>query len=128
MSQFRVARYLCRMPVSALMNWSGGKDSALAFYHALRDPSYRVTHLLTSINAHYQRVSMHGVRVALLEAQTQRIGLPLVQLALPESPGMEEYERLMHNALAPLQAQGVSQAIFGDIYLEDLRAYREQQL
>ncbi|WP_317172838.1 hypothetical protein [Hymenobacter sp. HDW8] len=116
------------MPVSALMNWSGGKDSALALYHALRDPSYQVTHLLTSINAHYQRVSMHGVRVALLEAQAQRIGLPLVPLALPESPSMEEYERLMHDALAPLQVQGVSQAIFGDIYLEDLRAYREQQL
>ncbi|WP_261990264.1 diphthine--ammonia ligase [Hymenobacter sp. BT188] len=116
------------MPVSALMNWSGGKDSALALYYALRAPSYQVSHLLTSINAHYQRVSMHGVRVALLEAQAQRIGLPLATLALPESPSMEEYERLMHDALAPLQAQGVSQAIFGDIYLEDLRAYREQQL
>jgi uncharacterized protein (TIGR00290 family) len=110
------------------MNWSGGKDSALALYHALRDPNYQVTHLLTSINAHYQRVSMHGVRVALLEAQAQRIGLPLTTLALPESPGMDEYEQLMHAALAPLQAQGVSQAIFGDIYLEDLRVYREQQL
>lgn len=110
------------------MSWSGGKDSALALYHALRDPRYQPTHLLTSINAHYQRVSMHGVRVALLEAQAQRIGLPLVPLALPESPDMQEYERLMHDALTSLYTQGVRQAVFGDIHLEDLRAYREKQL
>ena len=56
------------MPEQTLMSWSGGKDSALALYHALRDPRLRVAHLLTSVNAHYERVSMHGVRVALLEA------------------------------------------------------------
>lgn len=116
------------MPVLTLMNWSGGKDSALALYHALRDPRYQVAHLLTSVNAAYQRVSMHGVRVALLTAQAERIGLPLTQLLLPEMPGMAEYETLMHSTLRPLRAQGVSHAIFGDIFLADLRAYREQQL
>jgi uncharacterized protein (TIGR00290 family) len=116
------------MPISALMNWSGGKDSALALYHMLRDPRYTVTQLLTSVNAHYQRVSMHGVRVALLEAQAQRLQLPLTQLALPEMPAMDDYERLMTATLEPLRQQGVSHAIFGDIFLEDLRAYREQQL
>jgi uncharacterized protein (TIGR00290 family) len=110
------------------MNWSGGKDSALALYHALRDPRYHVTDLLTSVNAHYQRVSMHGVRVALLEQQAQRIGLPLTKLALPEMPEMADYERLMASTLAPLQARGIQHAFFGDIYLEDLRRYREQQL
>ncbi|AII53099.1 hypothetical protein N008_14075 [Hymenobacter sp. APR13] len=110
------------------MNWSGGKDSALALYHALRDPRYHVTDLLTSVNAHYQRVSMHGVRVALLEQQAQRIGLPLTKLELPEMPDMDDYERLMAATLTPLQAHGIQHAVFGDIYLEDLRHYREQQL
>jgi uncharacterized protein (TIGR00290 family) len=116
------------MPAPTLMNWSGGKDSALALYHALRDPRYHVTDLLTSVNAHFRRVSMHGVRVALLAQQAQRIGLPLTQLELPETPDMAEYERLMTAALAPLQARGIGHAIFGDIYLADLRHYREQQL
>ncbi|UPL47982.1 Dph6-related ATP pyrophosphatase [Hymenobacter sublimis] len=115
-------------PAPALLNWSGGKDSALALYHALRNPSLQVTTLLTSINAHYNRVSMHGVRVELLEAQARRIGLPLTKLELPEMPDMVEYEQRMRATLAPLQAQGIQHSIFGDIFLEDLRRYREQQL
>ncbi|RYU77154.1 adenine nucleotide alpha hydrolase [Hymenobacter persicinus] len=110
------------------MNWSGGKDSALALYALLHDARYEVVHLLTSVNAHYQRVSMHGVRVALLEAQARRIGLPLTQLELPAAPDMAEYEHRMQAALAPLVAQGIRHAAFGDIFLADLRAYREQQL
>ena len=110
------------------MSWSGGKDSALALHHALRDPRYCVAHLLTSVNAHYQRVSMHGVRLELLEAQAQRLGLPLTQLRLPQMPGMAEYDQALLATLAGLRAQGVSHAIYGDIFLEDLRAYREQQL
>ena len=116
------------MPIPVVMSWSGGKDSALALYQLLRDDRYQVVRLLTSVNAHHGRVSMHGVRASLLEAQAERIGLPLHQLLLPESPDMAEYERLMHAALAPLQAAGISHAAFGDIFLEDLRAYREQQL
>jgi uncharacterized protein (TIGR00290 family) len=112
----------------ALMNWSGGKDSALALYHALQDPGLHVTDLLTSVSQAYQRVSMHGVRVALLERQAERIGLPLTRLELPEMPDMAEYEHRMQTTLAPLQARGITHAIFGDIYLEDLRQYREQQL
>ena len=74
------------------MSWSGGKDSALALHHALQNPHLAVTHLLTSVNAHYERVSMHGVRLALLEAQAERIGLPLTQLRLPEMPSMADYD------------------------------------
>lgn len=110
------------------MNWSGGKDSALALYHALRSEHLHVTDLLTSVNRHFQRVSMHGVRVELLEAQAQRIGLPLTKLELPEMPDMTQYEQHMLATLAPLQARGVTHAVFGDIYLEDLRRYREEQL
>ncbi len=116
------------LPTPALLSWSGGKDSALALHYARRDPRYEVTHLLTSVNAHYERVSMHGVRVALLEAQAARIGLPLTQLRLPETPSMDEYDQAQQAALAGLRAQGVGAALYGDIFLEDLRAYREQQL
>lgn len=112
----------------ALMSWSGGKDSALALHYALRDPRYRLTHLLTSVNAHYERVSMHGVRLALLEAQAARIELPLVQLRLPEMPSMAEYEQALMGVLGGLRAQGVAAAFYGDIFLADLRAYREAQL
>lgn len=110
------------------MSWSGGKDSALALYHARRDPRYRVAQLLTSVNAHYGRVSMHGVRVALLEAQASRLGLPLTQLQLPEMPDMADYEAALLASLGALRAQGVGAAVYGDIFLEDLRAYREAQL
>lgn len=110
------------------MSWSGGKDSALALYHALRSPHYCVAHLLTSVNAHYERVSMHGVRVALLEAQASRIGLPLHQLRLPEMPSMPDYDQALLASLTALRQAGVSTAVYGDIFLEDLRAYREAQL
>ena len=110
------------------MSWSGGKDSALALHHALHDPAYHVTQLLTSVNAHYQRVSMHGVRLELLEAQAQRLGLPLRQLLLPEMPSMADYDQALLATLTDLRQQGIDTAIYGDIFLEDLRAYREQQL
>lgn len=112
----------------ALVSWSGGKDSALALYHALRDPRYRVAHLLTSVNAYYERISMHGVRVALLEAQASRIGLPLRQLRLSEMPGMAEYDQALLASLGALREAGVGAAVYGDIFLADLRAYREAQL
>ncbi len=115
-------------PATTLMSWSGGKDSALALHHALRDPRYRVAHLLTNVNAHYERVSMHGVRVELLATQAQRIGLPLTQLRLPEMPSMADYDAALLATLTELHRQGISHAIYGDIFLEDLRAYREQQL
>ena len=114
--------------MDALMSWSGGKDSALALYHALHDPRYRVAHLLTSVNAYYERVSMHGVRVALLEAQASRIGLPLHQLRLPEMPSMPDYDQALLANLTALRHEGVTTAVYGDIFLEDLRAYREAQL
>lgn len=116
------------MPNNTLMSWSGGKDSALALHHVLHNPPYHVAHLLTNVNAHYQRVSMHGVRVELLEAQAQCIGLPLTQLQLPEMPSMADYDAALLATLTSLQQQGISHAVYGDIFLEDLRAYREQQL
>ncbi|MGI4738937.1 MAG: hypothetical protein ACRYG7_27515 [Janthinobacterium lividum] len=116
------------MPIQALLSWSGGKDAALALYHARRDPRYYVAHLLTSVALPAERVAMHGVRLALLEAQAARIGLPLTQVRLPEMPGMAEYDQAQLAAFEALRARGVAAAFYGDIFLEDLRAYREQQL
>ncbi|GAA4374562.1 ATP-binding protein [Hymenobacter koreensis] len=114
---------------NAVQHWSGGKDSALCLYHARRNPQLRVTHLLTTLNEHYQRVAMHGVRPELLHAQAARIGLPLQPLWLPEMPSMAEYEQRMAASLHSLQQQAdVTVSVFGDLHLQDLRAYREQQL
>jgi uncharacterized protein (TIGR00290 family) len=97
-------------------------------YHALRHPQLRLTHLLTTLNEHYRRVAMHGVRADLITTQAERIGLPLHPVWLPEMPSMELYEQRMSEALAALAAQGASTAVFGDLHLQDLRTYREQQL
>jgi uncharacterized protein (TIGR00290 family) len=111
-----------------LMNWSSGKDSAYALYKLLQNPAYEVPYLLTSVNQHYERVSMHGVRTLLLEQQAQRLGIPLLKLELPESPSMEEYNARMTAQMNFIQQQGIELAAFGDIFLEDLRQYREAQL
>ena len=110
------------------MNWSGGKDSAMCLYEALQDRTMEVYSLLTSLNAAHDRVSMHGVRRSLLEAQARSIGLPLRTIELPEHPDMPYYETAMHRAVQALGVEGCTGALFGDIFLEDLRQYREKQL
>ncbi len=111
-----------------VLNWSSGKDAALAL-HLLGDfTGYEVTQLLTTLNAEAGRVFMHGTREAILDAQAARIGLPLTKLKLPPSPDDSVYKEAMREALAQLSADGVSHAAFGDIFLEDLKAYREAQL
>lgn len=116
------------MKPQALFNWSSGKDSALALYKILQKNQYEVSTLLTSINEEFQRVSMHGVHVSLLEKQAESLRIPLVKMELPKEPSMEEYQKIMGNTMAEIQALGVTHSIFGDIFLEDLRKYREQQL
>lgn len=111
-----------------LMNWSGGKDSALALWHVLQSGQYAVDTLLTTLNAANQRVSMHGVREELLDAQAQRLNLPLTKLFLPEDSAMTDYQERMGAALEPLVESGITHAVFGDIFLEDLRTWREAQL
>ena len=116
------------MKTKALFNWSSGKDSALALYKVLRNSDFEITCLLTSVNQEFQRISMHGVRVELLEQQAESIGLPLEIMQIPEMPTMEVYENVMTETLTKLKNQGVTHSIFGDILLEDLRKYREDQL
>ncbi len=112
----------------AIFNWSGGKDSSLALYHVLRAKAYDVRYLVTSVNAKFNRISMHGVREELLTLQAQSIGIPLHKLMVPEMPTMEIYNELMEQTLKKLKAEGIDYSIFGDIFLEDLKKYREERL
>ena len=116
------------MKPKAIFNWSSGKDSALALYKILQEDRFEITSLLTSINKEFQRISMHGVPVSLLEKQAESLGLPLMKLELPAEPSMEEYRELMLQTMNQCKNQGVTHSVFGDIFLEDLRKYREDQL
>jgi len=112
----------------AYFNWSGGKDSALALLKTLRDGKLKVEYLLTSINRFHDRISMHGVRRELLEVQAGSLGIPLTTIELPEEPTMPEYEKEMMKKVNWLKEQGITKSIFGDIFLEDLKKYREEKL
>ncbi|KIX22888.1 ATP-binding domain-containing protein [Flavobacterium sp. 316] len=116
------------MKKKALFNWSSGKDSALALYKILQQNEYEILTLLTSVNKQFQRISMHGIRVELLEKQAESIGLPLTKMIIPEMPTMEIYDEIMKNTLSEFQKEGITHSIFGDIFLEDLRKYREDKL
>lgn len=112
----------------AVFNWSGGKDSAFALHRVLKAGEPHVSRLLTTVNESFDRVSMHGVRTELLERQAESVGIPLLKVMLPEMPDMSTYERIMEEKLRKLKAGGIDAAVFGDIFLADLRRYREDKL
>ena len=114
--------------LKAIFNWSGGKDSALALHHLLQEGKYDITGLMTTVNARYNRVSMHGVRRELLYAQGKSIGIPVKEIRLPEMPSMAVYDDTMKAVLSDLKKEKITHSIFGDIFLEDLRKYREERL
>lgn len=132
--------------IKAYMNWSGGKDSSLCLHRVLQEEVFQVDRLLTSFSVPAPgtepgggtrsgggggggyRVSMHEVRRELVEAQAAAIGIPLEAIELPEQPGMPEYEAAMREKVSLLKTRGCQHALFGDIFLEDLRAYREEKL
>ena len=111
-----------------IFNWSGGKDSALALYYCLKNPELDIKYLVTTVNDSANRISMHGVREDLLIRQAESIGIPLYQIRLPEMPGMKEYDEVMSRHLQKFKDEGITHSIFGDIFLEDLRTYREGRL
>lgn len=113
--------------IPTVLNWSSGKDAALA-YHILQNSDYEVKTLLTTINDEYDRIVMHGVREELLDAQAAAMNIAHRKIRLPASPSDDTYKRAMADALTKLKAEGMQTAAFGDIFLEDLKAYREQQL
>lgn len=114
--------------INAYMNWSGGKDSSLCLYKVLQNKSYKIKYLLTSVNKKHNRISMHGVRTELLKQQSESINIPLKLIELPEQPSMDEYEREMERKVNEIKNKRIKHAIFGDIFLEDLRRYREDRL
>jgi uncharacterized protein (TIGR00290 family) len=116
------------MPYPIVLNWSSGKDATLACLELLRHQDYEVCELLTTINAEADRVFMHGTRESVLDQQAALMGLPLRKLKLPPAPTDAVYEDAMSEAFRELRSAGVRHAAYGDIFLDDLRAYREAQL
>jgi uncharacterized protein (TIGR00290 family) len=112
----------------ALVAWSSGKDSAYACHLARQDPTLEIVGLLTTVTDEYERVAMHGVREALLDAQAEAVSLPLVKVRIPSPCPNEVYERAMGEAMARAIADGIDHVVFGDLFLADIRAYREAQL
>ena len=111
-----------------LLSWSGGKDSALALYEIQRSRQFEISSLLTTVTEDYDRVSMHGVRSTLLQQQSQSLGLPLEKILIPKNASNEEYQSKMEITLTKFRQDGVSFVVFGDIFLEDIRKYREENL
>ena len=113
---------------TVLLSWSGGKDSCIALYEIQRMQDYRVAALLTTLTRDYDRISMHGVRRELLEKQASSLGLPLHQIFISKDATNEEYELKMGEAFSVYREQGIVSIVFGDLFLEDIRTYREQFL
>jgi len=113
------------MTPKALLSWSSGKDSAHALAEIRRSGEVDVVGLVTTVTATYDRVAMHGVRRELLELQAKAAGLPLTTVEIPSPCTNADYERLFGDAL---RSSGVTHVVFGDLFLTDIRAYRERQL
>lgn len=111
-----------------LFAWSGGKDSAMALYEIRQNPTIEVVALLTTVTRDYDRISMHGVRTVLLEQQAASIGLPLEKVFISPQSTNNEYENAMRAVLEKYRAQGVTAVGFGDLFLADLRHYREEKM
>jgi uncharacterized protein (TIGR00290 family) len=112
----------------AYFNWSTGKDSALALYKILKENNYDVGTLVTTVNKQLGKVSMHAIPENLLEGQAKSIGLPLYKIYFSEEASMEEYSLAMKESLKILVENNYRYAVFGDIFLEDLKKYREEKL
>ncbi len=112
----------------AILSWSGGKDSVLALHELKAQGDYEIEALLTTYNSDYGRVFMHGIRLELLRAQADALGTRLIELGLCKNHTSADYEAAMRDILAAEKENGVSSVVFGDIFLEDLRAYRTDRL
>jgi uncharacterized protein (TIGR00290 family) len=115
-------------PPAAFVSWSSGKDSAYALYEARRCGLARIVGALTTVNEAYGRVAMHGVREELLDRQIAALGVPALKVMLPDPCSNEVYEARMAHAWERIRGRGVTHIVFGDLFLEDVRAYREKQL
>jgi uncharacterized protein (TIGR00290 family) len=111
--------------MKSFLNWSGGKDSAWCLYKA-REEDVAPAALVTSVNGEQGRVSMHGVRRELLERQAEAVGLPLYTVELPEEPSMDDYEQEISRSNQSLKQHGFTHALSGDLFLQDLKEYRQR--
>jgi uncharacterized protein (TIGR00290 family) len=110
------------------LSWSSGKDSAWALHVLRQSGEYAVEGLFTTINAEFERVAMHAVRVELLQKQAQAVGLPLHLIAIPNPCSNEQYAAVMTDFMAQAGSEGVQYMAFGDLYLQDVRRYREERM
>jgi uncharacterized protein (TIGR00290 family) len=116
------------VPTPVVFSWSAGKDSAFGLWTLLRDQGFEVRALLTTLTERYERVSMSGVREALLDRQAGALGLPLIKVWIPPQCSNEVYESRMASTIASAEFDGIDHVAFADLFLEDIRAYREGQL
>lgn len=114
--------------INAYFNWSSGKDSSLALYYILQERKYNIKQFVTTVNKDFERVSMHGLREELLDAQVKALGFPLQKIYFPKQVSMSSYDNTMKLETQKLVKEGLAYGIFGDIFLEDLRNYREEKL
>ncbi|HVB34341.1 MAG TPA: ATP-binding protein [Patescibacteria group bacterium] len=112
----------------AWLSWSSGKDSAWALHVARRQNDLDIVALFSTVNRAFGRVAMHGVREALIDLQAERAGLPLIKVPIPYPCPNEQYEQAMAAAMDRARGEGVTHVVFGDLFLQDIRQYREQQL
>ncbi len=112
----------------ACVSWSSGKDSAFALWETRRAGVLDIVCMLTTVNEAFRRVAMHGVRDALLDRQVAALGIPCIKVPIPSPCPNDVYETRMREATARLKAEGITHMIFGDLFLEDIRAYREARL
>ena len=111
-----------------VVSWSGGKDSTLALNEILNNTDYEVHSLITTVTEGYNRISIHGVRNELLEKQVQSIGLPLHKVSIPKDSKNEQYESALKKVLLKFKNEGINEIVFGDIFLEDVKKYRDELL
>ena len=116
------------MKKKLLLSWSSGKDSAWSLHLLRRQGEFEIAGLLTTLNSEFDRVAMHGTRRSILELQAEAAGLPLIVAPLPWPCSNAEYEEIMRGVCRQAIAQGIEAVAFGDLFLEDIRAYREKQL
>jgi len=116
------------MTEKVLFCWSGGKDSAMSLYEIQKSKKYEIVSLLTTITEDYDRVSLHGVPRILVEQQAHSLGLPIHEVFISKSCSNEEYDSKMRGVLTKFKQDGVSSVVFGDVFLEEVRKYREDNL
>ena len=112
----------------AIVSWSTGKDSAMALYDVLKSKKFEILSLLTTVSDAFHRVSMHGVREELLDLQSESLGLPVEKVLIPYPCPNDVYERKMRDVLLRFKSKGLTNVVFGDLFLEDIRKYREEKL